>query len=179
MVRWDHTEPERLRQENDSDHSHGQEVQGPLLASGKATDEGVAVAARYKEIKDTLDLLEKEREVLRTLILEAANEFPGIKVWPAGDLIIRIGATARETVPVSQVRAKDPELYQALVAGAVRQQERVTDALGQVGSRIADGRPEPPSTVVRSSQGPRPTSVKCPSVLVLSGSGSRSVPSWT
>lgn len=95
----------------------GQEVQGPLLAAGKATDEGVEVARRYKEVKDTLDLLEKERETLRALILEAANEHPNIKVWPAGDLIIRIGATARETVPVAQVRAGAPELYKALVAG--------------------------------------------------------------
>lgn len=94
----------------------GREVQGPLLAGGQATDEGIEVAKRYKEIKDLLDSLEKEKEVLRTAILEAANEHPGIKVWPAGDLVIRIGATARETVPVAQVRTKAPELYERLVA---------------------------------------------------------------
>lgn len=95
----------------------GLEVQGPLLAGGQATAEGVEAAARYKAIKDLLDTLEREKEALRAVILAEAENFPGIKVWPAGDVIIRIGSTSRETVPVSQVRTQSPELYEALVAG--------------------------------------------------------------
>lgn len=93
------------------------DIQGPLLASGKATDEGIAVAARYREVKDLLDTLEREKDLLRNAILAAADEFPGAKSFPAGDLVIRIGAAARETVPVAQVRAQDPDLYQRLVDG--------------------------------------------------------------
>ena len=94
----------------------GTEVTGPLLASGKATDEGETVAIRYREIKDLIDVLEEEKTALRDLILTAAAEFPGIKSFPAGDLIIRIGATNRETVPLAKIRTNDRDLYDALVA---------------------------------------------------------------
>lgn len=93
------------------------DIEGPLLASGKATEEGVAIAERYKAVKDLLDTLEREKDALRAAILEAAEEFPGVKVFPAGEVIIRIGQTSRETVPVSQVRTQNPALYEALVAG--------------------------------------------------------------
>jgi len=97
----------------------GLEINGPLLASGKATDEGIAAAARYKQIKDLLDTLEREKDALREVILTAAEEFPGAKSFPAGDLIIRVGATSRETVPVSRIRTEQPEIYQALVAAGL------------------------------------------------------------
>jgi len=92
---------------------------GPLLAGGKATDEGIEVAARYRQLKDLIDTLEKEREELRAILLEEAGKFPGVKSFPAGDLIIRIGQTSRETVPAAQVRIKDPDLYEALVAAGL------------------------------------------------------------
>lgn len=94
-------------------------VDGPLLASGKATPEGVEVAVRYKQVKDLLDTLEAEKDMLRGIILAAAAEFPGVKSFPAGELIIRIGATSRETVPVSRVRTEQPEIYQALIAAGL------------------------------------------------------------
>jgi hypothetical protein len=91
-------------------------VGGPLLASGKATTEGVAAAVRYKQLRDLIDTLEVEREELREVILAAADEFPGVKSFPAGDLIIRIGTTTRETVPAAKVRTERPDLYEALTA---------------------------------------------------------------
>jgi hypothetical protein len=100
---------------------------GPLLAGGKATDEGVEIAARYRQLKDLIDTLETEREELRALILEEAAQFPGVKSFPAGELIIRIGQTSRETVPAAQVRTKEPALYDALVAaGLVNRTESKT-----------------------------------------------------
>jgi hypothetical protein len=95
------------------------DIQGPLLASGKATDEGIEVARRYKQIKDLLDTLEREKDALREVILAAAEEFPGAKSFPAGDLIIRVSSTSRETIPVSQVRTQHPEIYKALVAAGL------------------------------------------------------------
>jgi hypothetical protein len=95
------------------------EVQGPLLAGGRATDIGVEVAERYKKVKDLLDTLEAEREMLRGAILAAADEFPGTKSFPAGDLIIRVSQSTRESVPLAQVRTQQPEIYEALVAAGL------------------------------------------------------------
>jgi hypothetical protein len=94
----------------------GAGIKGPLLAGGKATDEGVEVAARYKEVKDLLDTLEKEKDALRAILLDEAEKFPNAKSFPAGELVIRVGATSRETVPAAQVRTQRPDLYEQLVA---------------------------------------------------------------
>lgn len=86
----------------------------PLLASGRATADGVAVAERYREVKDLIDVLEAEKAVLRDAILTAAAEYPDTKSFPAGDLVIRITKQVRETVPVAQIRKDHPDLYQTL-----------------------------------------------------------------
>jgi hypothetical protein len=92
------------------------QVGGPLLASGKATTEGEAVAVRYKQLRDLIDTLEAEREALREIILAEADKFPNIKSFPAGDLIIRVGQTSRETVPAAKVRTERPDIYEQLTA---------------------------------------------------------------
>lgn len=86
----------------------------PLLAAGRATADGVAVAERYREVKDLIDVLEKEKAVLREAILDAAAEYPDTKSFPAGDLVIRITNQTRETVPVAEIRKNHRDLYDLL-----------------------------------------------------------------
>lgn len=86
----------------------------PLLASGRATADGIAVAERYREVKDLIDVLEAEKNLLREAILAAAAEYPDTKSFPAGDLVIRVTEQKRETVPVAQIRKDHPDLYELL-----------------------------------------------------------------
>ena len=88
--------------------------QGPLLASGRATQSGIMLAERYKEVKALLDVLEAEKNLLREAIITAAAEYPDTKSFPAGDLVIRITQQTRETVPVAQIRKDHPDLYSLL-----------------------------------------------------------------
>lgn len=90
--------------------------EGPLLADGRATPLGIEVCERYKELKDAIDRLEKEREELRNVILEAASLYPDSKSFPAGDMVIRISEQTRETVPVAKIKKEDPTVYEGLVA---------------------------------------------------------------
>jgi hypothetical protein len=39
-----------------------------------------------------------------------------VKSFPAGDLIIRVGQTSRETVPAAKVRTERPDIYEQLTA---------------------------------------------------------------
>lgn len=86
----------------------------PLLASGRATKDGIAVAERYAEIKALLDALEAEKNLLREAILAAAAEYPDVKSFPAGDRVIRITSQSRETVPLAEVKKSNPAIYDLL-----------------------------------------------------------------
>lgn len=89
----------------------------PLLADGRATPAGIEVAERYREVKDQIAVLEKEQVEARAIILDATAAFPGVKSFPAGDLVIRVTEQTRETVNLTNVKKNDPDLYDALVAG--------------------------------------------------------------
>lgn len=92
----------------------------PLIASGAATPLGEVVATRYREVVDLIKALEDEKAYLRERILQDAEiENPAAKSFPAGDLIIRISTTTRETVAVAKVRSQFPDLYEALTAAGV------------------------------------------------------------
>jgi hypothetical protein len=89
--------------------------EGPLLASGKATEAGETVAAEFFEINETIKILEKRKAVLRGIILDAATEVdPKAKFFPAGEHIIKISRSERRTIPVTEVEKQRPDLFEAL-----------------------------------------------------------------
>ena len=90
---------------------------GPLLADGRATSAGIEIAEHYREVKDQIAVLEKEQVETRSIILDATAAFPGVKSFPAGDLVIRVTEQSRETVNLTNLKKGDPDLYEALVAG--------------------------------------------------------------
>ena len=101
---------------------------GPLLADGRATDDGVDLAEEYKEINDTISQLEARKSVLRGLILQAAqDEDPKAKSFPAGSRIIKISHSTRRSISVTAVAKEKPAIFEALVAdGLVRETSSVS-----------------------------------------------------
>jgi len=93
---------------------------GPILAGGKATFDGEMLAEEYKEIVDTVRALEDRREVLRALIIQAAQEEdPKAKSFPAGQRVIKISHSTRRSIAVTEVAKEMPEVFEALVAGGM------------------------------------------------------------
>jgi hypothetical protein len=94
--------------------------EGPILAGGKATFDGEMLAEEYKEIVDTIAALDARREVLRALIIQAAqDEDPKAKSFPAGQRVIKISHSTRRSIAVTAVERDLPEVYDALVAGGM------------------------------------------------------------